>query len=94
MEMHDDWLASSEDVPKLLLIFEGPTDVRLMGPEMIAWCAENISNLEIEPCGEAAHVAPEDQPEAIAVAIAGWADRHQLRSAAASATSDGYGARR
>jgi haloalkane dehalogenase len=47
MEMHDDWLASSEDVPKLLLIFEGPTDVRLMGPEMIAWCAENISNLEM-----------------------------------------------
>lgn len=94
METYDDWLLSSEDVPKLLLTFDGPADLLLMVPEMIAWCAENIANLEIERCGAAAHVAPEDQPEAIAVAIAGWADRHQLRSAVASATSEADGARR
>jgi hypothetical protein len=43
-----------------------------MEPAMIAWCADNIAKLEIERCGIAAHVAPEDQPEAIAAAIAGW----------------------
>jgi haloalkane dehalogenase len=51
---------------------------------MTAWCATNIANLEIEHCGAAAHLAPEDQPEATAAAITGWADRHQLRSNDAS----------
>lgn len=78
IEAYDDWLAQSEDVPKLLLTFDtSPT--LMIGPEMTAWCATNIANLEIEHCGAAGHLAPEDQPEAIAAAIAAWADRHQLR---------------
>jgi haloalkane dehalogenase len=80
METYDSWLADSGDVPKLLLTFEGPPDRLLMGPETVAWCADNVASLEIENCGRAAHIAPEDQPGAIAGAIAGWADRHQLRS--------------
>lgn len=32
----------------------------------------------IEPCGPAGHLAPENQPAAIATAIAGWLDRHRL----------------
>jgi haloalkane dehalogenase len=51
----------------------------MIGPAEAAWCAANIASLEIERCGPAAHVAPEDQPEAIAAAIATWADRHRLR---------------
>jgi haloalkane dehalogenase len=55
---------------------------------MAAWCATNIANLEIENCGAAAHLVPEDQPEAIAAVITSWADRHYLRSKDASRTSD------
>jgi haloalkane dehalogenase len=80
MEAFDAWLARSDDVPKLLLTFDGPANLLLMGPEMIAWCREHIVNLEVENCGEAGHLAPEDQPDAIADAIARWADRHKLRS--------------
>jgi haloalkane dehalogenase len=52
----------------------------MIGPEMAAWCATHIANLEISPCGAAGHLAPEDQPEAIAASVASWADRHGLRS--------------
>jgi haloalkane dehalogenase len=79
IEVYDEWLAHSPEVPKLLLTFD-PGPGALMGPEMIAWCAANIASLEIENCGYAGHHAPEDQPDAIAAAIVGWADRHRLRS--------------
>ncbi len=79
VEVYDKWLATSENVPKLLLTFDGTAQTLLIGPEMIAWCEANIANLEIEKCGPAAHLAPEDQPESIAAAINGWADRHRLR---------------
>jgi haloalkane dehalogenase len=81
MEAFGVWLAASAEVPKLLLTFNGPRNLLLIGPETIVWCARHIASLEIESCGVAGHVAPEDQPETIAAAIAGWADRHQLRSA-------------
>lgn len=78
---YDRWLASSSDVPKLLLTFDtSPT--LLIGPELAEWCAANIASLEIAHCGAAAHLAPEDQPEAIAAALVAWADRHRLRSSA------------
>jgi haloalkane dehalogenase len=75
LEAYGKWLASSEDVPKLLLTFEGAVSV---GPEMIAWCAAHIADLETENCGPAGHQAPHDQPEAIAAAITAWALRHRL----------------
>ncbi|GAB3885469.1 haloalkane dehalogenase [Microbispora bryophytorum] len=71
------WLASSHDVPKLLLTFDSSPTL-LIGPEMAAWCAENIAGLEVEHCGPAGHHAPEDRPEAIAAAIDAWAERHGL----------------
>jgi haloalkane dehalogenase len=77
LEAYGEWLASSEDVPKLLLTFEGAVSV---GPEMIAWCVQHIASLEIENCGPAGHQAPHDQPEAIAAAITAWTLRHQLFS--------------
>jgi haloalkane dehalogenase len=88
IEAYDGWLATSEEVPKLLLTFDGSTGTLIIGAEMAAWCATNIANLEIENCGAAAHLVPEDQPEAIAAAITSWADRHYLRSKDASRTSD------
>ncbi|MBX6385767.1 MAG: haloalkane dehalogenase [Microbispora sp.] len=79
VEAYDAWLAASPEVPKLLLTFESGPGL-MTGPETVAWCAGNIAGLEIENCGPAGHHAPEDQPEAIAAAIAAWADRHHLRS--------------
>lgn len=80
IEVYDRWLAESPDVPKLLLTFEGSPETLMIGAEMTAWCTENIAGIEVENCGPARHAAPEDQPEAIAAAIAGWADRHGLRT--------------
>lgn len=76
---YDAWLASTPDIPKLLLTFDGSPEKLLMGPELTAWCIDNIASLEVENCGPAYHLAPEDQPEAIANAIAAWADRHEFR---------------
>jgi haloalkane dehalogenase len=78
VEHYDEWLKRSEEIPKLLLTFEGALETLLIGAEMTAWCAANIANLEIENCGSARHLAPEDQPEAITVAVTKWLHRHQL----------------
>ncbi|MEV6651791.1 hypothetical protein [Streptomyces sp. NPDC051219] len=76
------WLASSEDVPKLPLTFDSSPTL-MIGEEMAAWCAANIAGLETAHCGPAAHLAPEDQPEAIAAAVTDRAGRHRLRSGGA-----------
>ncbi|GAA4261594.1 haloalkane dehalogenase [Dactylosporangium darangshiense] len=77
IERYDSWLATSPDVPKLLLAFQ-PGPGAMMGPQLLDWCAKNIAALETEHLGLAGHHAPEDQPEAIAAAVRGWADRHGL----------------
>ncbi|KAB2345175.1 haloalkane dehalogenase [Actinomadura rudentiformis] len=77
---YDDWLAGSADVPKLLLTFR-PGPGAMMGPELIEWCVTNIACLDIaESELVAGHHTPEDQPEAIATAIAAWMDKHDLRN--------------
>lgn len=78
IEAFGKWLATSDDVPKLLMTFDSsPTLV--FDADTIEWCQSNVSGLEIKACGPAGHHAPEDQPQAIALAVAAWADRHQLR---------------
>ena len=78
VEAYDAWLAASVDIPKLLMTFDGsPTLVIDHG--IAAWCRDNVAALEIVPCGPAGHLAPEDQPAAIAAAVSAWADRHRLR---------------
>jgi haloalkane dehalogenase len=78
IEAYDAWLATSADVPKLLMTFEGSPTL-LIGKDMTAWCEANIAALETVSCGQAAHHAPEDRPAEIAAAVAAWADRHGLR---------------
>ncbi|MBS1677639.1 MAG: haloalkane dehalogenase [Actinobacteria bacterium] len=73
-----EWMASTPEVPKLLLTFEGAP---WSGDEVVEWSERNVAGLEVVACGPAGHHAPEDQPEAIAAAISEWADRHQLRNA-------------
>jgi len=75
---YDVWLASSPNVPKLLLTFEDDRGTLMIGPAMIAWAREHISPLEVVGCGLAGHNCPEDQPAAIALAILRWADRNGL----------------
>ena len=78
LEAFDAWLADSTAVPKLLMTFEGAPTL-LITSEVAAWCAAHMASLDIVACGQAGHHAPEDQPETIAAAIYGWADRHRLR---------------
>ncbi|GAA4100380.1 haloalkane dehalogenase [Nonomuraea soli] len=72
------WLADSRDVPKLLLTFDSSPTL-LITAEVAAWCKDNVAGLRVEHCGPAGHHAAEDQPEAIAAAIATWLDQQGLR---------------
>ncbi|WP_405992273.1 haloalkane dehalogenase [Streptomyces sp. NBC_00986] len=75
IEAYDRWLAASPEIPKLLLTF-APGAGAMMDEDAIAWCAANISALEIEHSDAVAgHHTPEDQPELIAAAISGWVER-------------------
>jgi haloalkane dehalogenase len=76
---YDRWMAATPEVPKLLLAVEN--GVGLGSPEIIAWAAENFAAAEVEPVGPGGHQTPEDQPEAIGKAIAGWLRRHALTTA-------------
>jgi haloalkane dehalogenase len=79
IDAYDEWLATSADVPKLLLTFE-PGPGTMMGPEIIDWCAAHISGLQIQAHGLAGHHTPEDQPEAIAASLVAWLGKHNLSS--------------
>ncbi|MET0798292.1 haloalkane dehalogenase [Rhodococcus sp. KBW08] len=75
---YSQWLATSSEVPKLLLTFSGPAELLMIGPDEVAWCRSNITNLEVIQCGPAGHLAPEDQPGAITAALTEWTQRHRL----------------
>ncbi|GAA5053428.1 haloalkane dehalogenase [Nocardia callitridis] len=79
VETYDKWLASSTEIPKLLLTFE-PGPGAMQTPAMVDWCATHIASLDIAHHGVAGHHAPEDQPAAIAASINSWADKHELRA--------------
>ncbi|GAB2855562.1 haloalkane dehalogenase [Lentzea nigeriaca] len=76
IEAYDAWLGLSE-VPKLLMTFSNSPTL-LIGPELQAWCAQNIAALDVVAVGEAGHHAQEDRPKEIAAEIAAWAERHSL----------------
>jgi len=70
------WLAASPETPKLFLTFDTPSV--LGSPAIVAWAREAFPDLELVQLGPAGHHAPEDQPEEIGRAIAGWLERHGL----------------
>lgn len=78
IDAYGNWLANSQNVPKLLLTFDSSPTL-LTTPELAAWCKDNIADLQIEHCGPAGHHATEDQPEAIGRAISTWLDQQGLR---------------
>ncbi|QNQ10407.1 haloalkane dehalogenase [Sphingomonas alpina] len=79
IDAYAQWLGASPETPKLLLTFDGSDGTLMIGPEMIRWARDTIASLDIGACGPAGHMCPEDQPQAIGSAIAGWADCHGLR---------------
>jgi len=69
---YDRWLASSDDVPKLLLTFEPGA---IMSEPIVRWCRQNVASLEVVPAGQGAHFVQEDSPEAIARIVREWRAR-------------------
>jgi haloalkane dehalogenase len=72
----DAWLATSVDTPKLLLTTEPGN---LIAPAMVDWARAHIAALTVVPVGPAGHHAPEDQPDAIGMAIADWLAKQEER---------------
>jgi haloalkane dehalogenase len=56
-------------VPRLLLYGE-PGSV--VGPAEVDWCRRQSASLEMVNVGPGTHFLPEDQPEAISLALAAW----------------------
>ena len=72
VETFDAWLASSTDVPKLLLTFEPGVSIN---EPITRWCRENIASLEIVAAGTGLHYVQEDQPETIVRFVSDWRRR-------------------
>ncbi|WP_026930033.1 haloalkane dehalogenase [Glycomyces tenuis] len=72
-EAYGEWMASTPEVPKLLLT---ASPQGLVSPAMIDWSREHIAGLEVASLGEeVGHHAPEDAPKAIGEAVAGLLER-------------------
>ncbi|MFD0364172.1 haloalkane dehalogenase [Nocardia sp. GCM10030253] len=76
------WMTDSASVPKLLMTVE--PGVGLGSPEIIEWAAQTFAAVEVESVGPGQHHSPEDQPDAIGKAVAGWLRRHALTRATAA----------
>ncbi|MGK3202504.1 haloalkane dehalogenase [Amycolatopsis sp. MEPSY49] len=84
IEAFDNWLASSPEVPKLLMTFD-PAQDTMLTPPMIDWMTANFAALKVahHPV-VAGHHAPEDQPERIAATLASWLAGGRLAAASSS----------
>ena len=71
----EEWLAESDDVPKLLLTVE--PGINITRP-VVEWCRDTIAALEVESLGPGVHYVQEDQPDAIAAHVAAWRRRHEI----------------
>lgn len=67
------YLATSA-IPKLLL-YASPGAI--IGAADVAWCTQTCRQLTAIDIGAGIHFLPEDQPDAIGAAIAGWLERVQ-----------------
>jgi haloalkane dehalogenase len=68
VEAYRQWLTETE-VPKLL--FHGNDGVAIKEPE-VAWCRENLSNLDIVDLGEGIHFLQETHPHTIGSELSTW----------------------
>jgi haloalkane dehalogenase len=82
---YDRWMAATPSVPKLLMAVENSAG--LGSAELIGWAAASFAAAEVESVGPGGHHAPEDQPEAIGRAVAGWLRRHTPATAPTAAST-------
>jgi haloalkane dehalogenase len=75
VQAYDTWLASSTEVPKLLLTFDPGA---IMTPPPITWCRDHIAALDVEHVGPGLHFVQEDNGPSIGIAIAAWRHRRGL----------------
>ena len=68
VEAYREWLTRT-DLPKLL--FYGNAGVSIKEPE-VAWCRENLSNLDVVYLGDAIHFAQETHPDTIGNELSNW----------------------
>jgi haloalkane dehalogenase len=68
VEDYRQWLTRTE-IPKLL--FHGNAGVAIKEDE-VAWCRENLSNLEIVDLGDAIHFVQETHPSTIGTQLSKW----------------------
>jgi haloalkane dehalogenase len=68
VEAYRQWLTETE-VPKLL--FHGKDGVAIKEPE-VAWCRENLSNLDIVDLGDGIHFLQETHPHTIGSELSTW----------------------
>jgi haloalkane dehalogenase len=68
VEAYREWLTHTE-VPKLL--FYGNAGISIKEAE-VAWCRENLSNLEVVDLGDAIHFVQETHPETIGDELSRW----------------------
>lgn len=68
VEAYREWLTRTE-VPKLL--FHGNAGVAIKDAE-VAWCRENLSNLEVVDLGDGIHFLQETHPQKIGRALSKW----------------------
>ncbi|MFI7004290.1 haloalkane dehalogenase [Nocardia sp. NPDC050175] len=81
VENYGQWAARTPEVSKLVMGLEN--GVGLGSPEVIDWAAKTFASVEVESIGPAGHHVPEDRPDEIGAAVAGWLRRHALVDAAA-----------
>lgn len=82
IEAFDAWLASTPEIPKLLITFDAGPDTMLT-PAMVDWCAANFAALKVahHPV-TAGHHTPEDQPHLIAESLRAWLQSEQSATTA------------
>lgn len=68
IEAYRQWLTRT-DIPKLLLYCHPGA---IIGDEQVAWCRDNMPNLEAVDIGEGIHFVQEDHPDVIGTELANW----------------------
>ncbi|MFG1792923.1 haloalkane dehalogenase [Nocardia sp. NPDC049149] len=81
---YGEWAARTPEVPKLLMALEN--GIGMGSPETIDWAATTFASAEVAPIGPAGHHVPEDRPDEIGVAVAGWLRKHALLDASVAAS--------
>lgn len=71
VEAYRRWLTQT-DIPKLL--FYGDEGVAIKDPE-VAWCRENLANLDTVDLGNGKHFLQETHPHTIGAELSAWYDR-------------------